>query len=207
MAKFIKDDIDRFHDYGVYSPSRTIYVGSEDIDLDGQESGTDAKMAEKVIKNLHILDATSNLPIIIIMSNPGGDWYHGMAIYDAVKACRSHVTVKVFGYAMSMGSVILQAADKRIMAPNSRIMIHHGYMGMSSDHTKTFEKWAKESRKITEEMIQIYLNRIQEKHPDFKRKKLDQMLNFDTILTAKEAVELGLADEMIEPAQGHQDKN
>jgi ATP-dependent Clp protease protease subunit len=207
MAKFIKDDIDRFHDYGVYSPSRTIYVGSEDIDLEGQESGTDAKMAEKVIKNLHILDATSNLPIVIIMSNPGGDWYHGMAIYDAIKACRSHVTVKVFGYAMSMGSIILQAADKRVMAPNARIMIHHGYMGMPSDHTKIFEKWATESKKISNEMVQIYLSKIKEKHPDFKKKKLDQMLNFDTILTAKEAVELGLADEMIEPAQGHQDKN
>lgn len=205
-GRLIKDDIDRIHDYGIYSPTRTIYMGSEDTDTDGNESGTDAKMAERAIKNLHILDATSNAPITIIMNNLGGDWYHGMAIYDAIKACRSHVTIKVFGYAMSMGSIILQAADKRVMSPNARLMIHHGYMGMSSNHTKIFEKWAEESKKLREEMVELYREKISVKHPNFSKKKIDEMCNFDTILTSKEAVELGLADEVIEPAQGHQDQ-
>ena len=51
MAKLNKDDIDKFHNYGIYVPNRTIYMGSEFFDSDG-ESGTDGKMAETFIKNI-----------------------------------------------------------------------------------------------------------------------------------------------------------
>jgi ATP-dependent protease ClpP protease subunit len=43
----------------------------------------------------------------------------------------------------------------------------------------------------------IYLKRIKEKHPKFTRRKLKEMMNFDCILSAKEAVELGLADKIL----------
>ena len=95
-------------------------------------------MAERAIKALHILDSTAptgDKPITVIMNNPGGDEYHGMAIYDAIKSCKNHVTIVVFGMAMSMGSIILQAADKRVMSANSRVMIHYGTWGIN-DHPK-----------------------------------------------------------------------
>lgn len=197
MARLNRDDIDKLHDYGLYVPKRTIYIGSENVDMDGGETGTDALMAERAVKNLLILDSQSQENITIVMNNLGGDWYHGMAIYDAIKACKSHITIKAYGYVMSMGSVIMQAADDRIMTPNARMMIHHGYQGMGSTHTKIFEAWADESKKVTQEMIDIYLEKIRQKHPDFTDKKLDKMLNFDTILTASEAIELGLADKIL----------
>ena len=121
-------------------------MGSVTVDMDS-ESGTDANMAERVIKGLHMLDTsapTGDKPITIIMNNLGGDWYHGMGIYDAIKACKNHITIKVFGYVMSMGSIIIQAADKRIMSPNSRMMIHYGTSGYYG-HNKDFIKWAKEA--------------------------------------------------------------
>jgi ATP-dependent Clp protease protease subunit len=131
------------------------------------------------------------------MNNIGGDEYHGFAIYDAIKNCKSIVTVKVFGHAMSMGSIILQAADERIMSPTSRQMIHYGTWGVH-DHAKTAQKWAKEGEKIDTWMENMYLARIQEKNPAFNIKKLKNMLDHDTFLTPEESVELGLCDSILE---------
>lgn len=195
MAKIVKDDIDRFYDYEVYAPTRTIYMGSVENDIEKGESGVDGAMAERVIKALHILDQKDE-PITIIMNNVGGDWFHGMAIYDAIKACKSHITIKTFGHAMSMGAVILQAADQRVLAPNSKVMIHYGYASFDG-HSKTFQKWAKEFENIDEEMEKIFLEKIRQKHPTYKKETLEGLLNHDTILTAQDAVNLGLADEVL----------
>ena len=195
--RFNRDDIDKFHDYSLYIPQRTIYIGSEQFDVEGNESGVDGLMAERFIKNMSLLDTTNSDPITIIMNNPGGDWYHGIAIYDAIKTARSHVTIKVYGMAMSMGAIILQAADERVLAPNAKVMIHYGYMGMESNHPKIYQKWSKESEKLDKLQDKILLERIHEKQPNFQLKKLQKMLNFDTILNAKEAVDLGLADKVM----------
>lgn len=191
-----RDDVDRFHDYGLYMPMRTVYMGSEFITDDG-ESGVDAAMAEKFLKNLTVLESMSEDPITVVMNNPGGCWYNGMAIYDAIKCSTSDITLKVFGSAMSMGGVILQAAKERILSPNSKFMMHYGYDGSPSNHTKIVQKWNEESKKINKHMEDIFLEKIRQKHPDFKLKKLQDMLNFDTILSAQEAVDLGLADRIL----------
>lgn len=195
MARINKESIDRLYDYDIHVETRTVYMGSTEVDLDGNESGTDPKMAERIIKALHLLDQ-KNEPITIIMNNPGGDWYAGMAIYDAIKACQSEITIKVLGMAMSMGSVILQAADHRALAPNSRVMIHYGFAGMDG-HSKTFQKWAEEYKRIDSEMESVLLAKIKEKHPTFTIDKLKELLDHDTILTARDAVNLGLADEVL----------
>jgi len=199
MSKRVnRDDIDKFHDYSLYIPTRTIYMGSEHVnDDDFSESGVEATMAERFVKNITILEMASQEPVTIIMNNPGGDWFHGMAIYDAIKTAKSHVTIKVFGMAMSMGGVLLQAADERIISPNAKFMMHYGYMGLSPTHSKIFDKWSDENKRINKEMEQLFLSKIKEKHPDFKLKKLEEMLNFDTILSAQETVDLGLADKVL----------
>jgi ATP-dependent Clp protease protease subunit len=189
-----RDDIDRFHDYGIYLPNRTLYMGSEIVGED-EESGTDALMAERMVKNLHILDAEGS-DIVIIMNNLGGDVMHGLAIYDAIRACKSKVIIKAFGNAMSMGSVILQAADERIMAPNSVQMIHIGSVG-SEGHAKTVYRQIEEAKRLDKLVDQIYLEKIREKHPDFTPQRLKGMLDHDTFLTAKQSVELGLADKVL----------
>ena len=196
MARINRDDVDKLYDYDLYIPSRTIYMGSVQSDINEGESGVEAIMAERVVKALHLLDQ-KNEPITIIMNNPGGDWYHGMAIYDAIKACQSTVTIKVYGMAMSMGGIILQAADKRIMAPNAKFMMHYGYMGMPSNHTKIFKKWSEETEKVDKDMEQIFLDKIHDVKPNFTLKELQDLLNFDTIYTAQETIDMGLADEIL----------
>lgn len=196
MPRVKHDDIEKFHDCSLYIPTRTVYVGSEKYDFEHGESGTDGAMAERLIKNLHILDGLAEEPISVLMNNIGGCEYSCFAIIDAIRSCRSHISVTVFGHAMSAGSLILQAADERIMSPLSVQMLHYGTWGYN-DHSKTFQKWAEEGKRIDGWMEHYYLNRIREKHPKYSLKKLQKLLDHDTFLSAEQSVELGLADRIL----------
>ena len=196
MSKRIaREDIDRFHDYSLYIPQRTIYIGSEYSDSEG-ESGVDAIMASRVIKSFTILDTLSADPITILLNNPGGEVNHGLAIYDVIKASKAHVTIKVIGQAMSMGSIILQAADDRIMSENASQMIHYGSLSVDSE-ARTAYKIAEECKRIDKWMEKLYLDKIREKQPGFSLGKLKNLLTNDTFLTARESIELGLADKIL----------
>jgi len=155
-------ELEKWFELNVDIDTRTIYLGSAGYDLDGGETGVDHMMAEYLIKGMHTLESKNKKPILIMMNNSGGDWYHGMAIYDAIHCSPCVCTIKVYGYAMSMGSIILQAADERIMMPNSRFMIHYGTDGVSA-HTKIVERWADESKRLSWEMENIYINVLLEK--------------------------------------------
>lgn len=197
--KILRDDVACFQDYDIHIPTRTLYMGSLSIDPYEGDSGVDAHMTERMIKGLHLLDNSDeslDKPITIIMNNPGGDWYHGMAIYNAIKSCKNHVTIVVYGHAMSMGSIILQAADERVMAMDASLMIHYGEDGFHG-HSKSFEVWAEQSKKLNKRMEQIYIERIRKKHPKFRMDKLKGMLAFDAIMSTQEAIELGLCDKVL----------
>lgn len=193
------DDIAIFMEYNLDLATRTLYIGSESSDDIG-ESGVEAKLAEKVIKGLHILDSqypSGENPITIILNNPGGSVYHGFAMYDAIKSCKNPVTIKVLGHAMSMASIVLQAASKRVMTKNSRLMIHYGSFAMDG-HSKSALVWAKEEEKTNKLVEQIFLNKIREVSPEYKLSSLKELLAFDTILDAEQALNLGLIDEVIQ---------
>jgi ATP-dependent protease ClpP protease subunit len=165
--KLTHDDVDKFFEYGIDIPNRTIYLGEAAYDEYGNGNGVDFFMAERFIKALHILDNTpvpqgKDNSIIVITNNPGGSWYDGMAMYGAIKACKNPVTFKMYGYAMSMGSIIPQAADERIIDKYCRFMIHYGYDG-SSGHSKIFEKHGDEGKKVNYAMENIYLDQMLEK--------------------------------------------
>jgi len=161
MAKLVKESADKWLFNNVDTLNRTIYMGSVRGDM-GDEPGVDAFMAESVIKAMYLLETLKSDPITIIMNNPGGDLFHGLAIYAAIQTAKSHCTIKVFGQAMSMGSVILQAADTRIMMPNSKFMIHYGY-DSQDNNTRTVFKWVDESRRIGYFMENVYLDKMMEK--------------------------------------------
>lgn len=231
----INRDLEKWFDFSVDPNTRTIYMGSAGYSTEEGETGVDHVMAEYLIKGIHLLESTNQKPILILMNNPGGDWYHGMAIYDAISCSPCVCTIRVYGYAMSMGSIILQAADERVLMPNARLMIHYGSDGLSG-HSKIFERWADESKRTSWEMENLYIEAMLKKEEqigegylaktltDFmaKQKRFDfskptkpkrisfskddqekfeelreivkEMLKYDTILNAEEAVKLGLAD-------------
>jgi ATP-dependent Clp endopeptidase proteolytic subunit ClpP len=146
--------------------TRTIYMGSMGKDPEGAESGVDNVMSEYFIKGMHILESRSpDKEITILMNNPGGEWYHGMAIYDAIKHSTCHCAIKVYGHAMSMGSLILQAADRRILMPNSRMMIHYGSNGFHDNAINT-SRWDQEFRRLNWLMEEILLDSMMQKEDD-----------------------------------------
>lgn len=159
---FVRENIDRWFENNLDVDNRVLYMGSVKSTSDDTEAGTDHFMAEYFIKGMHVLESKNKNPITIIMNNPGGDYFHGLAIYDAIKYSSCHCTIKVYGHAMSMGSIIFQAADTRIMMPNSRFMIHYGYAGRN-DHVKIVEKWTDEGKRLSYEMENLYLDVMLEK--------------------------------------------
>ena len=199
MAKHGLDTIDIFHDHGVYLPSRTIFLCRADY-LDGEEGdpGVDHVFATKFMKNLHVLESMSSDPITVILSTPGGMEVSGMAIYDAIKSSPCHTTMIVRGEACSMGSYILQAADERLMAVHSIMMLHVGSSnGYGLDHKTSAKNWMKFEETYGKKLDAILKEKIIQKKPEYLGKKFDELMNFDTILSAQEAVDMGLADAVI----------
>jgi ATP-dependent Clp protease protease subunit len=188
MRKNDTETILTFYEKGIHVPSRTLSLIGEIT----QDS------AEDIIKGLHILGNLNSDPITIILNSEGGDVNQGLAIMDMIRRQSAHITIDVYGEACSMASIILQAADTRRMAPTSRLMVHVGSESYD-DHASIVKRWAKYNAKEDKICSDKLLERIREKHPDFSRGRLNKMLEFDTILTAEETVELGLADEVILP--------
>lgn len=154
-------DLDKWFDLSVDLSTRTLYIGSAGYTSDDYETGVDHVMAEYLIKGIHSLESENKKLITIIMNNPGGDWHHGMAIYDAIKYSPCPTAIRVYGHAMSMGSIILQAANQRILMPSARFMMHYG-TDSKAGHAKVVYKWADEGKRINWEMENIYLEKMLE---------------------------------------------
>jgi ATP-dependent protease ClpP protease subunit len=191
--KNIFDPIWYFFNYGLEPDTRTIFMGTNH---ESENTGTDYLMAQRVIKGLHILEKSKG-EIRIIMNNEGGFWFDGVAMYDYIRACKNQVVIEVYGQASSMGAILLQAADVRRVAKHAKVMVHYGKDGLSMEHPEIYRRWENESDRIKQEIHNILLPRIREKKKRFAESQLAGILNFDTIYSAQEAVDMGLADEII----------
>ncbi len=133
--KYANSDAERWrindmHEFGLDTRHFVIYLQGIEDDRDDEqdgEPGVEYRMANRFIKNLHILTGQdAERPITISMKTNGGDWYEGMAIHDAIVAVENPVTIINHTHARSMSSLIFQAANKRIMMPHSSYMMHKG---------------------------------------------------------------------------------
>jgi ATP-dependent protease ClpP protease subunit len=128
------DPIIHLHEYGLDLKSNHIYLfGVEDYGpgLDGFEPGIEYVIANRFIKNFNLLMRVNpDTPIVIHMKTNGGFWEEGMAIYDTIRSCPWPVTILNYTHARSMSSIIFQAANKRVMMPNSSFMFHDGTFGI-----------------------------------------------------------------------------
>ncbi len=153
----------------------------------------DDALANTVIAQMIFLEAKDpTKPISMYINSPGGSVSAGLAIYDTMNYIQSEVCTICVGLAASMGAFLLSSGEKgkRFALPNSEIMIHQplgGYQGQASDI------------KIHAEHIlrtKDRLNRILAKNTG---KELSQIMidtDRDNFLTAKEALEYGLIDEI-----------
>jgi len=162
-------------------------------DGDGE---VDARVHERAVRGLVLLEAESQEPINLWFNSCGGDFYHGMGIYDVMTAMRSPIRMVVTGYACSVGSVILQAADTRIMGPHAILMIHDGMETLSTD-PKSFDAWSKQMAQSRAEMYGAYWKRMRAVQPDLTMKDIEELCSHDTVYSARQAVDAGLADHVL----------
>ncbi len=185
--------IEQLFEYGLDLKTRTVFLGSS-YDEAGKEIGIDNRVTETLIKNLHLLrEKRGN--IRLVLNSPGGYVESGIAIYDAIRTFPYNTDIEVCGEASSMASVILQAGRRRLLHQNAVVMIHDGTVGTDGEQS-TIDRisQAKFMEYELQRMYDIYASRSSLTSEEWREK-----CRHDTYLTAKEAVDLGLADEIIRP--------
>ena len=183
--------------------TREIYVHSFYSSEDNEEPGVEYRMATTFVKNLHLLERQSKKPIVVHMHTVGGEWADGMAMYDAIRLSPCPITVIAYAHARSMSSIIIQAADKRVMMPHADFMIHYGMIALEevSHAAKSSIDW---NERASKEMLEIYCAGCMKGHY-FTERGLSkrQVLNFldkkmryyvDWWMGADEAVDYGFID-------------
>jgi ATP-dependent protease ClpP protease subunit len=195
--------LENIHNYYIDIENREIYLHSYFGDGSEEESGVDFRSAIMFEKNLRYLNTLSLDPIIVHMHLPGGDWQDCLGMYDHIKNSKSKVCIVATAKVESSSSVLMQAADLRILSPNTNFLIHYGSISVDDEH-KTALSLIQWSEKESEKMIDIFTDRcmnsslVREKNwkKMIARKHIVTQLatKRDWILTADEAVKYGFAD-------------
>lgn len=174
--------------YDIFSrllKERIVFLGTEVNDV----------VANLIIAQLLFLESEDpEKDIFLYINSPGGSVSAGMAIYDTMQYVRPDVHTVCVGQAASMGAVLLAggAAGKRSALSHARIMIHQplgGFQGQASD----VEIHAREMLRVKRE-----INQILSRHTSKEIKTLEKDSDRDFFMTAIEAKEYGLIDEVFE---------
>jgi len=181
--------------YDIYSrllKDRIIFLGGPITD----------EVANLVVAQMLFLDAEDpEKDVFLYINSPGGSISAGMAIYDTMNYLRADVQTICIGTAASMGAFLLAAGakGKRIALPNSEILIHQpliagqGLSGQASE----IEIHAKHLLKIKEKM-----NRILAEKTGQPLEKIERDTDRDYFMSAYEAKEYGIVDQVLEKAPG-----
>ncbi|WP_296045430.1 ATP-dependent Clp endopeptidase proteolytic subunit ClpP [uncultured Alteromonas sp.] len=151
-------------------------------------------MANLIVAQMLFLEAENpEKDIFLYINSPGGSVTAGMAIYDTMKFIKPDVSTVCVGQAASMGAFLLSggAKGKRYCLPNARVMIHQplgGFQGQASD----FEIHAREILSIKEK-----LNRLMAEHTGQDYETVSRDTDRDNFLSASEAKEYGLIDQVL----------
>ena len=154
-------------------------------------------MCNVAVAQLLFLEAENpEQPISMYIKSPGGSVYDGLAVYDVMQYIKCPVHTYVTGWAASMGSFIAQAGEPghRYVLPRAMTMIHQpssGTRGKISDMKIDYL----ESERIKTEMTELY---VKHNSKGTTYDQFVQLLDRDKWLTAQQAVDLGLADQIVE---------
>ncbi len=155
-------------------------------------------MAASICMQLLFLEAENpKKEISMYINSPGGVVTAGLAIYDTMQFIRCPVATLCIGQAASMGSLLLTAGakGKRFILPNARVMVHQpsgGFQGQASD----IERHAQDIIKIKKRLNEIYVE-----HTGQKYETIEGTLDRDHFMTADEAKNFGIVDEVIDKRQ------
>lgn len=158
-------------------------------------SGINEEVANLVVAQLlHLESDDPDKDISIYVNSPGGSVYAGLAIYDTMQFIKPDVVTTCVGIAMSMGALILAGGSKgkRFALPNAKVLIHQlsgGFQGPAAD-IEIHAKEALSLRKRLDEILAL--------HTGQSLDKVSADTDRDYFMTALEAKEYGIIDEVIE---------
>jgi ATP-dependent Clp protease protease subunit len=165
-------------------------------------SAIDDEVANVVVAQLlHLESDDPDKDISLYVNSPGGDVYAGLAIYDTMTFVKPDVRTICVGIAMSMGAVLLAAGatGKRSALPNAKILIHQVWTGQFGGQASDVEIRAREVLDLKKRVESILAD-----HTGQPLDRVSQDTDRDHFMTAAEAVEYGLIDEVLtrRPALG-----
>ena len=152
------------------------------------------QVASLITAQLLFLEAENpKKEISMYINSPGGVVTSGMAIYDTMQFIRPPVATLCIGQAASMGSLLLAAGEKgmRYALPNARILVHQpsgGFQGQASD----IERHAEDIIKMKRRLNEVYM-----RHTGQPYERIEKTLDRDYFMTAEDAREFGIVDEVI----------
>ncbi len=160
------------------------------------EGEVNSEMLDNVCETLNDLKDEGSPDIEVIISSSGGYVEPGLDIIDQLSCYQGKKTGKVTRTAGSMAAIILQACDRRLCADNATIFVHNLYMenvGLDELRDKRrIKKLVKELEKDQEKM-----NRLVMKRSGMSRQKVAKIFKKKPTLSAKEALKLGLIDQIM----------
>lgn len=142
---------------------------------------------------------SGNGPVTVWLNSPGGDCVAASQIYSMLMDYPHNVTVKIDGIAASAGSVIAMAGTKVLMSPTALVMIHNPATTAFGDH-KDMSKAIDMLDEVKESIINAYEIRTGMSHT-----QLSHMMDEETWMNAKKAIELGFADGLLEDNKNTED--
>jgi ATP-dependent Clp protease, protease subunit len=155
----------------------------------------DDHVANLVTAQLLFLEAEDpEKDISVYINSPGGSITAGMAIYDTMQFVRPNVVTICVGQAASIAALLLcaGAAKKRFSLPNSRILIHQPWMSGLSGQATDIDIHAKEILRM-----RTVINGLIASHSGQQMSKVEKDVERDFIMSADQAKEYGLIDEII----------
>jgi len=154
---------------------------------------TDVVANSAIAQMLFLASQNPNKDIQLYINTPGGSVTAGLAIYDTMQYVKCPISTVCFGLAGSMGATLLAAGEKgkRFALPNAEVLLHQVAGGVTGAAIE-IEITAKQIIKIKEK-----LNKILAKHTGQPLEKVERDTDRDFYLSAEEAKEYGIIDEVI----------
>jgi ATP-dependent Clp endopeptidase proteolytic subunit ClpP len=166
---------------------------------------TDASVKTAIDKLTFWHRTNAEIPIEIVFNSPGGSVFAGMDLFDFIQELRRdghYITTATRGYAASMGGILLQAGNKRLMGRESYILIHEvstwagGKVGDLEDEVKFLQR-------MSERIVDIFADRAAQaaengtaEKPITKAQLRSNWKRRDWWLDSTEALKLGIVDEL-----------
>ena len=172
----------------IQNESADIYIYNEISSWEGEE----VTSAQSFRKDLEALGNVKKINVLI--NSPGGSVGDGLTIASLLQRHTAYVTAYVDGMACSIASVIACAADKLVMGRSSLLMVHNA-LTFTYGNSKDLRKQADDLDAVTASLRQMYLMKAGDK---LTEEKIKELMDNESWLSAKECIELGLCDEILE---------